>query len=339
MPVRPRDAASLVLFRGPADQPHVLMGRRAQSLRFMPGFYVFPGGTVDATDLQASHALPLHGGTEDSLARHAAPGMYQSLVWAAVRETWEETGLFYGDPADWPLPDGGCAAAAAFHGAAVRPGTDRLEFFARMPSARKNRLSNRIGTSSGVTARAKNSSLSVPGRTAAPGMYQSLVWAAVRETWEETGLFYGDPADWPLPDGGCAAAAAFHGAAVRPGTDRLEFFARAVTPEEVPIRFDSRFFLADGMRAHGEIRSSGELEDVAWHRAEFVLATFPMAHITRFVLARALAIWCESAGQDRDHEPRDRSIARFTQRGDRFSMQEDAPGDPPQIDPEGLDWP
>ncbi len=244
MPVRPRDAASLVLFRGPADRPHVLMGRRAQSLRFMPGFYVFPGGTVDETDRPASNALPLHAGTADSLARHAAPEMYRALVWAAVRETWEETGLFYGDPADWPLPDGGCEAAAAFHEADVRP-----------------------------------------------------------------------------------------------ATDRLEFFARAVTPEEVPIRFDSRFFLADGTRAIGEIRSSGELEDVAWHRAEFVLAAFPMAHITRFVLARALAIWCKSDGRNRPHEPKDRPIARFTQRGDRFSMQEDAPGDPPQIDPAGLDWP
>jgi len=244
MPVRPRDAASLVLFRGPADRPTVLMGRRAQSLRFMPGFYVFPGGTVDETDRDASEALPLHGGTTESLARHASAEMNRPLVWAAIRETWEETGLLYGEAADWPLPAGGCAAAAAFHGAAIRP-----------------------------------------------------------------------------------------------GTERLEFFARAVTPEEVPIRFDSRFFLADGRQATGEIRSSGELEDVAWHRAEFVLATFPMAHITRFVLARALAIWCENAGRERDHPAKDRAIARFTQRGDRFSMQEDAPGDPPQIDPEGLDWP
>ena len=244
MSVKPRDAASLVLFRGNTDNPLVLMGKRAETMRFMPGYYVFPGGTVDDTDIPASAHLSLNPATSETLSRHADRNMHKALAWAAVRETWEETGLFFGH------------------------------------------------------ARA-----------------------------------------WPLPASDCAGAQAFHSAGIEPGTALLEFFARAVTPKEVSMRFDSRFFIADGAQASGTIRSNGELQDVAWHRAEFALAAFPMAHISRFVLARALAIWCENLGKDGRHRPRDRAIARFTQRHDRFSMKEDSPDDPPQIDPEGLDWP
>jgi 8-oxo-dGTP pyrophosphatase MutT (NUDIX family) len=49
-PVRPIDAAGLVLLRGAPDAPEVLMGRRHKRASFLPDIYVFPGGRLDESD-------------------------------------------------------------------------------------------------------------------------------------------------------------------------------------------------------------------------------------------------------------------------------------------------
>ena len=49
-PVRPRNAASLVIFRKYRNQYQVLMGRRGSKAKFKPGVYVFPGGIVERDD-------------------------------------------------------------------------------------------------------------------------------------------------------------------------------------------------------------------------------------------------------------------------------------------------
>ena len=72
--------------------------------------------------------------------------------------------------------------------------------------------------------------------------------AAVRETYEETGLVLGTAAG---PD--------FH-----PSLQPLEYIARAITPSGNPIRYHARFFLADAAAVHGRLRSNGELLDLAW---------------------------------------------------------------------------
>ncbi len=84
--VRPRDAASLVLIDTEGGEPRVLMGRRHSRMKFIPDAFVFPGGKLDAGDLKARPATPLVG--------HASFGAKaQALAMAAVRETFEETGL------------------------------------------------------------------------------------------------------------------------------------------------------------------------------------------------------------------------------------------------------
>jgi 8-oxo-dGTP pyrophosphatase MutT (NUDIX family) len=88
-PVRPRDAASLILLRPEADGLEVLIGRRGKGARFMPGRYVFPGGRVTADDAQ-----PWRG--ESGAAEERA---VLTLKRAALRETFEETGLVIGRPA------------------------------------------------------------------------------------------------------------------------------------------------------------------------------------------------------------------------------------------------
>jgi len=96
MPVRPKDAASLVLVRNRGGHAEVLMGRRARRHRFLPDVYVFPGGRVDAGDHRVAPLTPLRPEVAHVLERNAAPGRARALAVAAVRETWEETGLTLG---------------------------------------------------------------------------------------------------------------------------------------------------------------------------------------------------------------------------------------------------
>jgi 8-oxo-dGTP pyrophosphatase MutT (NUDIX family) len=86
-PVRPRDAASLILLRGAGEKIEVLLGRRPARARFMPGVYVFPGGRIEAPD---SVPWDVESGTE-SLAPRLRRGAR-----AALRETWEEVGVLFG---------------------------------------------------------------------------------------------------------------------------------------------------------------------------------------------------------------------------------------------------
>jgi len=96
--VKPRDAASVLVYRTDGDTTRLLMGRRPSKSRFMPGVYVFPGGAVDQCDARAK---PMAGLCE-SCASHMAVGgsqaRAQTIAMAAVRETFEETGLLITGP-------------------------------------------------------------------------------------------------------------------------------------------------------------------------------------------------------------------------------------------------
>lgn len=90
----PRDAASLVLVRHSHGRLEVLLGRRAARHRFLPDVYAFPGGRVDKSDLLEKPYKPLPGHVIPALG--ASPHLAQALGIAAVRETWEETGIALG---------------------------------------------------------------------------------------------------------------------------------------------------------------------------------------------------------------------------------------------------
>ena len=89
----PRDAATVVLLRASAQGPEVYLMRRQGSMAFAGGMCVFPGGGVDPRDFESSVAwtgpLPkewaIRLGTDEETAR--------ALVCAAVRETFEESGV------------------------------------------------------------------------------------------------------------------------------------------------------------------------------------------------------------------------------------------------------
>lgn len=114
-PAVPRDAATLVLVRGAAiGSPSVLMGQRGGAARFMPNKTVFPGGAIDPSDLALVSATPslideTPPACRERLAKqtrprddgaHATPGFPTALALAAIRETFEETGLRIGRPGD-----------------------------------------------------------------------------------------------------------------------------------------------------------------------------------------------------------------------------------------------
>ena len=96
-PVRPRDAASLVVLRGRGAACEVLLGRREPRDRFMPGVYVFPGGRVDPSDASHPAKSELGPAVTARLRTAQCRAKGRALAIAAVRETYEETGLAFGD--------------------------------------------------------------------------------------------------------------------------------------------------------------------------------------------------------------------------------------------------
>jgi 8-oxo-dGTP pyrophosphatase MutT (NUDIX family) len=173
-PSRPRDAATLVAWRRSSAGLEVLMGRRAARHRFVPHHYVFPGGRVDRADYTAPSLSPLPPESLRKLCDSCTPRLAQALAVAAVRETWEETGLVLGDAA---------------------------------------------------------------------------------------------------------------GERIRPDLRHLQYALRAITPSQSPVRFHARFFLVEGERLAGSLRSNGELLDLAWRPIADCLQ-LPIVDVTEYVLRK-----------------------------------------------------
>lgn len=91
------------------------MGRRAPGHRFLPDVYVFPGGRVDRGDHRVAAGAALRETTLRALSDVCSRARAHALAVAAVRETWEETGLVLG----------------ALHDDGLRPALERLDYIAR----------------------------------------------------------------------------------------------------------------------------------------------------------------------------------------------------------------
>jgi 8-oxo-dGTP pyrophosphatase MutT (NUDIX family) len=110
-PAPPRDAATVMLLR-PASasaEPgqdgegrdgglEVYMLRRKTSMAFAPGAFVFPGGSVDARDADEQVAWAGPDPAEWGQTFDAPPELARALVCAAVRETFEESGVLLAGP-------------------------------------------------------------------------------------------------------------------------------------------------------------------------------------------------------------------------------------------------
>jgi 8-oxo-dGTP pyrophosphatase MutT (NUDIX family) len=92
--VTPRDAATVVLLRDGSGGLQVYLLRRVSSMAFAAGATVFPGGSVDPRDAHLpdtywSGPKPV----EWTGALSAGADLARALVCAAVRETFEESGV------------------------------------------------------------------------------------------------------------------------------------------------------------------------------------------------------------------------------------------------------
>ncbi|GAA4814800.1 NUDIX hydrolase [Nocardioides caeni] len=95
----PRDAATVILMRAGADgAPEVYLLRRHVSMEFAGGMCVFPGGGVDPRDYDQDVAWA--GPTPATWAARldATEDVARALVCAAVRETFEESGVLLAGP-------------------------------------------------------------------------------------------------------------------------------------------------------------------------------------------------------------------------------------------------
>jgi 8-oxo-dGTP pyrophosphatase MutT (NUDIX family) len=106
-PTVPRDAATVILVRqAPADVGiEAFLLQRTRALRFAPGAFVYPGGAVDERDADPAigWAGPSPADFSDRLGTSA--GHARALVCAAVRETFEESGILLAGPSPTALLD------------------------------------------------------------------------------------------------------------------------------------------------------------------------------------------------------------------------------------------
>lgn len=178
--LRPRDAATLILLDRSGADTKVLMGRRHQRHVFMPGKFVFPGGRVEPYDARMEVAAPLPPTMEARLLKRVqrpSPGRARALALAAIRETFEETGLLVGKTTT-ERPAAPADSWRFFAEAGIRPDLSALQFVARAvtPPGRVRRFDTRFfAADAGAVAR------QVDGVVGDHGEFVELAWVPLTE--------------------------------------------------------------------------------------------------------------------------------------------------------------
>jgi 8-oxo-dGTP pyrophosphatase MutT (NUDIX family) len=232
--VRIRDAATMLIIDRSGPVPKVLFGRRHHGHTFMPGQFVFPGGRVERTDRHMQAATPLDAHVEARLMkflRHPSAEKARGFPLAAIRETFEETGLVLGVRPASPSPlvgegrgggSGGCGTAVP-HSPTPTPDPSPAE----------------PGYSRGSAAQKRD-----PSR-------QQPTWVGGGEKKPPSEAWANYAKSGAVPD-----LAAVH------------FIARAITPPGRPRRFDTRFFAVDAdaiaARIDGVVSADTELVELVW---------------------------------------------------------------------------
>jgi 8-oxo-dGTP pyrophosphatase MutT (NUDIX family) len=150
------------------------MGRRAPGHVFMASKWVFPGGRIDRSDFTAAAANALPATDMARLTREVPVRRAQALAMAAVRETFEETGLLLAAPAP--------AASVAgpwreFRAVGALPDLAALSYVARAitPPGRTRRFDARFFMA-GADA------LLHPEPTAGSGELDEIAWLPLADT-------------------------------------------------------------------------------------------------------------------------------------------------------------
>ncbi len=146
---RPRDAATLILLRFDEDNIRILMGKRHENHKFMPGKFVFPGGRVDFSDSRVVPNGDFSAATMGKLLKHMKRGISinraRGLGMAAIREAFEEAGILYGQP-QAQKQSSRCTAWQDFLNHGVSPSLTGLTYIARAitPPGRPRRFDTRF---------------------------------------------------------------------------------------------------------------------------------------------------------------------------------------------------
>lgn len=109
-------------------------------------------------------------------------------------------------------------------------------------------------------------------RRAAPIRARAIAVAALRETYEETGLVFGERTRTGLI----------------PDLAPLDYLGRAITPALNPIRYHARFLRAPVERATGRLHGNGELLDLSWYSIDEALA-LDIIDVTQAILEQLRA--------------------------------------------------
>jgi len=96
--VEPRHASTIIVVRDGAEGIEAYLMRRQTSMAFAAGMYVFPGGGMHPSDVTGE--VPWAGPSTAEWARRldCDESLARGLVVAAVRETFEETGVLLAGP-------------------------------------------------------------------------------------------------------------------------------------------------------------------------------------------------------------------------------------------------
>lgn len=145
-PLRPRDAATLILLDRKDAEVRVLMGRRSSRHAFMPGKFVFPGGRTDPADSRIRTVTGLHPDEETRLRAgpgRTSPARARAIALSAIRETYEEAGLLIGRKGEFSTPRADWQGFADHH---VQPSLEAVRFVARAitPPGRVRRYDTRF---------------------------------------------------------------------------------------------------------------------------------------------------------------------------------------------------
>ncbi len=142
----------------------MLLGQRHHGHIFMPNAYVFPGGRVSAGDSRVTPGSPLRADVAARLERAATPARARGIAVAAIRETFEETGLLItaGDDND-----------GQWHGK-IAPHLGTLDYFFRAitPPNRVRRFDARFFCADASVAQ---------GDLAGDGELLNLAWFSLEE--------------------------------------------------------------------------------------------------------------------------------------------------------------
>ncbi|MCS6857073.1 MAG: hypothetical protein NZM37_05130 [Sandaracinaceae bacterium] len=109
----PIPSATTVLLRKGGDGFEVLLVERPKTASFMPGAHVFPGGAVEEADQAPELAEHLDGPPDEELLKALGPSecsdasFARAIYVAALRELFEESGIFLGRRPSKALPQEG----------------------------------------------------------------------------------------------------------------------------------------------------------------------------------------------------------------------------------------